>query len=93
MGGRTAVGGQVITLNAPVGAKAVTINVTSVHALTKGYVQAYPANTPKPETSRLNYSPGLEICNEIMVPVKDGKYSLYVSKPTHIIVDQVGFWT
>lgn len=92
-GNPTASGGQVITLGAPAGALAVKVNLTAVGAAGRGYVTAYPAGAKLPETSDLNYRDAAAICNQVDVPVRGGQYSLYVSYPTHIVVDLVGYWT
>lgn len=93
LGKPTAAGGQVITLNAPAGALAVKVNLRAVHALANGYMTAYAAGGPRPDTADLTYWPAATISGEIDVPVRNGKFSVYVHTPTHVIVDLKGYWT
>lgn len=93
LGDRT-VQGQVIELSAPEGALAVKLNLTATDTTGGGFIAAYPYGTFRPVTSDLNWwAAGQTIANQIDVPVNSGKFNLFVLSPTHVVVDQVGYWT
>lgn len=92
LGGKTAARGQVLTLDGPLGAVGVKVNVTVTDADGPGFVTAYPAGTSRPDTSDVNYLGGAPVANQIDIPLKDGQYSLFVLSPAHVVVDQVAGW-
>lgn len=89
LGGKTSPN-QTITVDAPAGALAVKVNLTAVGPTAIGHMTAF-AGGSVPETSDLNYSDAT-VCNQVDVPVQNGQYKVFVKTPTHVLVDQVGFW-
>jgi hypothetical protein len=73
----------------------VVLNVTYTQALGAGYVTAYAAGTPRPETSNLNVpGKGSTAANFVLVPVgTDGAVTLYTSAATHLLADVSGYYT
>ncbi|MBD0689902.1 hypothetical protein BG452_29010 [Streptomyces sp. CBMA123] len=53
----------------------------------------YPHGDALPDVSNLNFLPGQTIPNQVVVPVKDGKVSLYNASdaPLHLVVDEFGY--
>jgi len=87
--------GEIIHINAPVGAKTVVINVTTVDAGSNGaYVSAGPCSAlsaAMPTFSNVNAVVGSGVANAAIVPVDpDGTYCVYVSDPMHVLVDLMG---
>src|SRR5262245_36359427 len=59
--------------NVPVGAKAVSLNVTSVDSSTPGYLTLYPAGVTRPVVSTVNFKARAGgVPNGAIVPVGDG---------------------
>lgn len=88
-------GGTIIHIQAPVGAKAVVINVTTVDATTSGaFVSAGPCSALTgaiPTFSNANTVVGSGVANAAIVPVDpDGTYCVFVSDPMHVLVDLMG---
>ncbi|MFE5583924.1 right-handed parallel beta-helix repeat-containing protein [Kitasatospora sp. NPDC056531] len=85
------------TLDIPVGelpnAAAVTLNVTVTEPGAQGHLTVYPHGDALPDASNLNFLPGETIPNQVVVPVKDGKISLYNASgaPLHLVVDEFGY--
>ncbi|MFH9353901.1 hypothetical protein ACH4J0_33215, partial [Kitasatospora sp. NPDC017646] len=85
------------TLDIPVGdlpnIAAVTLNVTVTEPGAEGHLTVYPHGDPAPDASNLNFLPGETIPNQVVVPVKDGKVSLYNASgaPLHLVVDEFGY--
>jgi hypothetical protein len=76
------------------GVAAVVLNVTATQEYTVGYVSAYPAGTPLPATSNLNYSANADVANLAIVPVSaDGTVALFNGSAgtTNLVVDISGF--
>ncbi|MFE5583923.1 right-handed parallel beta-helix repeat-containing protein [Kitasatospora sp. NPDC056531] len=85
------------TLDIPIGdlplATAVTLNVTVTEPGAQGHLTVYPHGDALPDASNLNFLPGETIPNQVVVPVKDGKVSLYNASgaPLHLVVDEFGY--
>jgi alpha-tubulin suppressor-like RCC1 family protein len=87
-------GGQEIRLQVggrggvPATAAAVVLNVTVTEPDAAGYLTAYPCDTPRPNASNLNYSPGQTIPNNVIVKTgTSGTVCLYSQQTTHLIAD------
>jgi hypothetical protein len=79
----------------PAGA-GVVLNVTALGASAPAFVTAYPAGTPRPETSNVNVVPGRVQANEVVTGVgADRQVSLHVggagSPRAHLVADVVGY--
>ncbi len=75
----------------PVGARAVVANITAVAADGIGFVTAHPCLTPRPNASSLNYTAGVNIANEVIIPLTgSGELCLYTSAAAHLLVDVTG---
>lgn len=88
-------GGDIIHIQAPAGAKAVVINLTTVAASRNGaFVSAGPCSVvikAVPTFSNVNTAIGSAVANAAIVPVDpDGSYCVYVSDPMHVLVDLMG---
>jgi hypothetical protein len=86
--------GGIVRVQAPAGATAVMVNVTTVGASTYGFasvagcaaLQAEP-----PSTSNVNAMIGAAVPNTAVVPVDpDGTFCVYVSAAMHVVVDVLG---
>jgi hypothetical protein len=75
------------------GISALVVNVTSTGADGDGWASFYPSGTAAPNTSSINYRRG-DLANQITVKVSDGNaIDFFVSVPTNIVVDLVGYYT
>jgi hypothetical protein len=89
---------EVPTSVVPEGATSVILNVTAVQPESLGHLRVYPdtagngATTP-PETSSVNYIPGRDIPNMVVVQLPaDRKVDFYsVSSTTDMVVDVIGY--
>jgi len=77
----------------PPGATAVVLNVTATEPTAPGFVTAWPAGQPRPLASTLNFAPGDNVANLVMVGLgPGGTLSLYqFGGSTHVVADVVGF--
>jgi hypothetical protein len=76
----------------PADARAVVINVTAVGSASNGFVTVHPCVDPRPVASSLNYTPGVNMANEIVAPLTAaGELCLYTNRSIHLLVDVVGF--
>ena len=79
----------------PVGATAVSLNVTAVATETRnygGYVTVYPCGT-RPNASHINFRSSETIANAVTVPISDaGNICFYVYGKAHLLADVVGFY-
>ena len=88
-----------MTSKVPAGATAVVLNVTAVGPTSGGNLRVYPDSdgtrkTPAPLASSINYVPGRDIPNMVVVGLPaNGVVDLYSdqSGSTHLIVDVVGY--
>jgi hypothetical protein len=89
--------GSILYLDAPDGATAVMVNLTTVQALAAGYVTAASCDTmvAGPQAnSNVNAVVGAAVANTAVVPVAaDGTFCIYVSSSMHLAIDLVGtYW-
>ena len=79
----------------PVGATAVSLNVTAVATETNnygGFVTVYPCGT-RPDASHMNFGSGETLANAVTVPISDaGNICFYVYGKAHLLADVVGFY-
>ncbi|MFF2568361.1 hypothetical protein [Streptomyces sp. NPDC058084] len=93
-------GGKTLTLTVAgrngvpaTGATAVVMNVTATNATNGTYVSVYPYGTTRPNTSNLNVAAGQTVSNLVVVPVVDGKVTLYNhSGSVDLVADIQGFY-
>jgi hypothetical protein len=72
-------------------AESVAITVTATGAAADGFVTAFPAGTPLPDTSTLNMRSNADASNATIVPVgADGAIDIYASIAADMIVDVTG---
>ena len=81
----------------PVGAIAVTANVTVTGATAAGYLSIAPTLTKTPTTSTLNFLKGDTLANNLTLPLSgDGKVSAIVvgaaGLTTHVLMDVTGYF-
>ncbi|MET9955253.1 hypothetical protein ABZ135_27420 [Streptomyces sp. NPDC006339] len=75
------------------GVTAVVMNVTAANGTSGTYISAYPYGTARPGTSNLNVPAGKTVSNLVVVPVKDGKVTLYNhAGSVDLITDVQGFY-
>ncbi len=75
------------------GAEAVALNVTVTGTTASGWLAVWPAGTPRPVTSNLNWQPGQTVPDRVVVPVgTGGEVSLYLSNGTANVLVDVGGW-
>jgi len=86
--GTTPTAGSTIRVPLPAGTTHV-VNVTSTRSTAAGFLTAHDCDVPRPTTSNLNYSAGVDIAN-LTIASADGELCVYTSSPTDIIVDHLG---
>ena len=75
----------------PVGAAAVVMNLTVTGSTAGGFATVFPCGT-KPDASSANWTTGLTRPNELIVKLSPtGSICVFVSAPTHLILDVVGY--
>jgi hypothetical protein len=73
---------------APAATRTVALNVTAVDATTTGYVTVHPCAGSLPNTSSVNFRPGVAVPNSVIaMPDPQGRVCLTTSADTHIVVD------
>ncbi|MGW5425557.1 FlgD immunoglobulin-like domain containing protein [Streptomyces sp. NPDC003943] len=78
----------------PAGVSAVVMNVTATRPTATTYVSVYPFGTARPATSNLNVVAGQTVANLVVVPVQDGKVTLYNhSGSVDLLADVAGYYT
>jgi Subtilase family len=78
----------------PVGAAAVSMNVTSDQATGAGYLTVYPSDGPFPLASNLNYVAATPVANAGLVKLSaTGTVNTFVNVATHVIIDVNGYFT
>ncbi|WP_298459670.1 S8 family serine peptidase [uncultured Cellulomonas sp.] len=84
----------------PPDATAVVLNVTAVGPTARGNLRVYPdadgdGRTPPPDASAINYVPGRDIPNLVVVALPpDGRINVYSDQPggsVHLVADVVGY--
>lgn len=74
------------------GVAAVALNVTAVTPATSGHVTVFPCGEA-PNTSNVNYVPGVTVPNLVVAPVgPDGTVCFRSSGTTHLVVDASGWF-
>ena len=77
----------------PSTAAAYSVNVTVVPDGGLSYLTTWPAGSPRPLVSTLNSFDGSVVANAAIVPAgTNGAISVYVTDPTHVIVDINGYF-
>ena len=76
----------------PASATAVVLNLTATEPTDAGFLTAWPAGTDRPLASALNFLPGDNVANLVMVQLgPGGTLSLYqFGGTTHVVADVVG---
>ncbi|MEU6933775.1 FlgD immunoglobulin-like domain containing protein [Streptomyces sp. NPDC046374] len=59
------------------GVSAVVVNVTATGPTAAGFVSVYPYGTQRTSASNLNTAAGQTVANAVIVPVRDGRITLY----------------
>ena len=84
----------------PAGATAVLVNATVTGAAAPGNLRVFPGGGDVPDTSVVNYAPGVDKANSTMVPLVDGALSFWSdtfapasTSPVHVVLDVVGYLT
>ncbi|MEV7275345.1 FlgD immunoglobulin-like domain containing protein [Streptomyces sp. NPDC093111] len=76
------------------GVSAVVLNVTATGPTAAGFVSVYPYGTARTGASSLNTAPGRTVANAVVVPVKDGKVTLYNhAGSVDLLADVSGYFT
>jgi hypothetical protein len=78
------------------GVSAVVLNVTATQPQAAGYVTAYPDGPPAPTSSNLNFLPGGDVPDLVILPVWTNGYVDLLngsSGSTHLIADVIGYVT
>lgn len=79
--------------NIPATAKAYSLNVTAVPSGPLSYLTIWPASQPQPFVSTLNSFDGAVVSNAALVPAgAAGAVSVFVTHPTHVILDINGYF-
>jgi Subtilase family len=94
-------GGSIITIPlagppfaVPVGAAAVSMNLTSDGATGSGFITAYPADGPLPVASNLNFVAATPVADAALIKLSaGGALNTYVNVSTHVIIDVNGYFT
>lgn len=78
----------------PPSATAAVINLTAVSAPARGFLTAWPSDTPRPGTSSLNVTgAGQTTASLVTVPLaKDGGLDVYSEAGGHVLVDLQGWY-
>jgi hypothetical protein len=83
----------------PPDARAVALNVTAVNPTDHGFLRLYPAGTPAPFVSAVNFVPGRTRANNAVVALgADGQLAVQCDMPagstgtTHLVLDVYGYF-
>ncbi|MDX1983860.1 MAG: FG-GAP repeat protein [Bryobacteraceae bacterium] len=77
----------------PSGARAYSVNVTVVPNEPLGFLSLWPSGRPRPLVSTLNSFLGRIVANAALVPSgTNGAVSVFVTHPTHVILDVNGYF-
>ncbi len=77
----------------PVSASAVTLNVTVTDQTSGGFLSVFPAGTPRPEISNLNWGGDETVANLVVVSLADSGVTIYNSSgSTQVVVDLQGYF-
>lgn len=73
---------------APAGSRLVAINVTAVGSSVQGHVTVHPCSVAKPNTSNVNFRPGVAVPNLVIAePDAAGNVCMTPSADVHLVVD------
>lgn len=77
------------------GVSAVVLNATVTNTTAAGYLTAYPAGSPQPTASNLNWRSGWTVPNRVVVPIGvGGKVTFFnFAGVTDLVVDVNGYFT
>ncbi|MFZ9628134.1 MAG: TolB family protein [Ilumatobacteraceae bacterium] len=75
-------------------ATAVALTVVAVNPTARGHLRVYPGDTTRPGTSSVNFLPGQNTSNSVIVGIgDDGTIDVYNSAgTTHLVIDVYGFF-
>jgi hypothetical protein len=78
----------------PAAPAAAVLNIAATDTAASGYLTAYPDGGVRPSTSNSNWTAGATVSNLAVVPMTDGKITLYngSSGPVDFIADLVGYY-
>jgi hypothetical protein len=78
----------------PVGASSVVANTTATQATAPSYLTVYPAGVTRPLASNVNFGPGQDIPNLVIMKVgTGGNVKTYnANGQVHVIFDAVGYF-
>ncbi len=81
----------------PSSARALSVNLTSTESTEAGHLRVYPADQLPPNTSALNFNPGITRANNavLMLGGSAGNFVIYCGMnagSTHVIVDVTGYF-
>lgn len=78
----------------PLGATAVSLNLTSTQAAGNGFVTLHAGGTARPTSSNLNFGATVPVANAGIVEVSPGgAIEVFVHNTTHVIIDVNGYFT
>src|SRR5262249_22465035 len=67
------------------------LDVATTQAADFGYVTLFPCGSSMPETSSVNFAPGVDVMNLVVVPVGvNGLVCVFSHGATHLVVDVLG---
>jgi hypothetical protein len=91
--GRELVGPDGITRTIPADAAAVSVNVTSVDAVSQGFVTVWPCGVDRPTASNVNFPGGSRVANGVIAPIgANGAICLYSHAGSDLVVDVAGWF-
>jgi len=80
------------TLAVPADAGAVALNIAAVRPDGPGFVTVWPCDAERPLAANANYRGGDVVSNGLVAPIgADGTVCLYTLRPSHIVVDVMGY--
>lgn len=75
-----------------IGAGSVVISVTAVNPSANGFLTVYADGDERPNAASLNYSTGSAVANQVVAELGGtGRFRVYTSSETDIVVDVVGW--
>ena len=78
----------------PVGASAISLNLTAADETGPGFLTAYPSGAPRPGTSSLNFAIGQPVANGAVLKLSDGgALDLIANLQIAVIIDINGYFT
>ena len=81
------------TIKMGVTGKAITVNLIVASPDSSGFLSAWAGGT-RPNTSKLNYSTGQSVANEVLIPLSpSGTIDVWSWADCHLIIDRVAVWS